>query len=164
MLRLLGSLFDRLEESNKEYKSNVFIKEMIDDLSLKLIRMFQQIDTTSDFGDKLNNLLLFTVLNIASRKEENTEKQLARIFDKSSFIGRKIMIQLNDNRHKLEWVLKFFICVISAIEDADLIKAIIRQVLLLVYRTYTNSQLNKTDARDLSVEIIELLQKKLEKE
>ena len=82
------------------------------------------------------------------------------MFDKCSFIGRKIMINLSMNEHKLIVILKYFVCVLSALEKPDIVKSITKQILLLVYRTYTNVKLNKSEAKTISVEIIEILQNK----
>jgi hypothetical protein len=54
--------------------------------------------------------------------------------------------------------------VISAIEEPSFVKLITRQILFLVYRTYTNPKLSKTEAKTISIEIIELLQSKLKEE
>mmetsp|Transcript_1253 Transcript_1253/g.1291 ORF Transcript_1253/g.1291 Transcript_1253/m.1291 type:complete len:244 (+) Transcript_1253:2843-3574(+) len=160
MCRLFESLFERLEETEPEYKQNPFVCSVIDEISLRLPRLFEQVDANSDLGDKLTKLLVFVTLNIISRGGENVQLKLSKTFDKCSFIGRKVMINLPQNLHKLQAVLKFYVVVITAIEDITVLKGVTRQIILLIYRTYTNPKLNNTEAKNISVEIIEMLQNK----
>jgi hypothetical protein len=164
MCKILQSLFDKFGEMGNEYVDNQYVNLIISDLSLRLPRMFEVTDENAELTDKLTNLLLFIVVHTISKNDENTEKTLQKMFDKCSFIGRKIMINLEQNHLKLNSVLKFFICAISAIKSPSIIKSITKQILLLVYRTYTNPKLVQSECKSLSVEIIELLQSKLGEE
>ena len=160
ILRLLQVIFEKLESTGVKYKENAEINSLVDDLSLRLPRMFDLMDQDPVSGDKLINLLVFVALHISSQSTEETGEKLQKMFDKCSFIGRKVMINLNLNQYKLILVLKFFVSVLSAIEDKKIVQLITKQILLLVYRTYTNAKLNKSEAKTISVEIIEILQKK----
>jgi hypothetical protein len=161
---ILKSLFDKFGEMGNEYVNNQYVGVVIDDLSLRLPRMFELTDESAELTDNLTNLLLFIVVHTISKNDENTEKTLQKMFDKCSFIGRKIMINLDQNHLKLTSVLKFFICALSAINNSSIVKSITKQILLLVYRTYTNPKLYQSECKSLSVEIIELLQTKLGEE
>lgn len=151
-------MFDKFESSKIDYKTNPFINSLIVDLSLRLPRMFEMVDLNSDLNDRLTNVLIFIALHVSNK--EGSEDLMQKMFDKCSFIGRKIMIKLNMNEHKLIVILKFFVCVLSALKTPRIVKSITKQILFLVYRTYTNVKLNKSEAKTISVEIIELLQNK----
>lgn len=122
--------------------------------------MFQHIEKDKELEERLTNLLIFIMMHISSTPGEESEQKLQKMFDKCSFIGRKIMINLETNEEKLIVVLKFFVCALQAMEDKNLVKKVTKQILLLVYRTYTNPRLAQSEAKTISVEIIELLQSK----
>lgn len=107
--KLIQTLFDKLDETKVDYKTNSNVNFMIDDLSLRLARMFELIEAGTDLGDKITHILVFITLHIINRKDEKTQSQLEKMFDKISFIGRKMMINLTQNQHRLCSVLKFFV-------------------------------------------------------
>jgi len=108
MCKLLQSLFNKLEENKVDYRSNEHVVFIIDDLSLRLGRMFELVEEKGDLSEQLTTVLVFIALDISSRKSEDRLTKLEKMFDKCSFIGRKVMINLNQNQHKLVAVLKFF--------------------------------------------------------
>ena len=154
----------KLKKFGFEYKANPNVTHIIDELSLRIPRRFESVEVNSDLGDKLTKILIFIALNLIERNDSSSIEKLTKMFDKWSFIGRKIMINLNQNHNKLITILKFYICAITAITDIQYLKGITRQIILLVYRTYTNPKLINTEEKNLSVEIIELLQTKYDKE
>ena len=164
MCKLFETLFDKIEEFGFEYKANPNVTHIIDELSLRIPRRFESVEVNSDLGDKLTKILIFIALNLIERNDSSSIEKLTKMFDKWSFIGRKIMINLNQNHNKLITILKFYIWAITAITDIQYLKGITRQIILLVYRTYTNPKLINTEEKNLSVEIIELLQTKYDKE
>ena len=101
-------MFDKIESFNFTYKTNTFINSVIDDLSLRLPRMFELTDQDTDLGDTLTHVLIFISLHLSHQSEEESVEKLQKMFDKCSFIGRKIMINLSQNEYKLITVLKFF--------------------------------------------------------
>lgn len=109
MCKIIQTLFTKLEESKVKYKEDGQIKFVTDDLSLRLARMFEFIEQDSDLPETLSNVLVFITLNLIERNDEESKAKLEKMFDKCSFIGRKIMININQNQHKLISVLKFYV-------------------------------------------------------
>lgn len=164
MCRLFENLFEKFDEFEFPYKSNPIIEKIVDEISLRIPRRFEFVESNTDLGDKLTKILIFTALNLIERNTEESLEKASKMFDKCSFIGRKIMINLNQSHFKLTTILKFYICAITAISDTAVLKRITKQIILLVYRTYTNPKLSNTEVKNLSIEIIELFQNKYGKE
>lgn len=69
---------------------------------------------------------------------------LAKYFKKASFIGRKIMLNINKAKERIEQLLQFFLVVIHLFEetkeakDNEFTREVAGPMLELVYRTYTD--------------------------
>lgn len=106
MCGIIQNIINQLTEKVKSYKSNLYINEMIDAMSVRLPKMFEQIEQNTDLSDQLSNILIFIIIHFV---EKNDIEKLSKMFGKCTFIGRKTMINLNQNEHKLISILKFFV-------------------------------------------------------
>lgn len=80
-----------------------------------------------------------------------------------SFVGRKSMMNIDIAKVKLPCILKSYISVIESL-SVPTVEELCPFILDLVHKTFTNKELENTSTKQLSVEIVDLLQKKISNE
>jgi len=168
--RLLGHIFS----SQRESKGDLI-------MMLGLDVPEQLVNFTYDFINCLNkpiyqeemknqiikNLIFLAQAMISKQQEDEATPEVTKLFRKISYIGRKAMLDIRTSQDCLETILQFFQASFAlkvGEGGTDFMKLVCGPVLELFYRTYTDEQYAKGSIiKDVSLEIVELLQRDLDK-
>ena len=154
--RLLGHIFAYQRESKVSLVSilGLDIPEQLIEVAYDLIDGLRKPVYTQDMQDQQVKNLLFLLSSLIEQSQgpkANAELKEAfkvdKLFRKTSFIGRRVMLDIKTSKDRLEAILKFFKLALQLVktldpteEDSQLMKDSCGPILELVYRTSTDEQ------------------------
>jgi hypothetical protein len=118
-------------------------------------------------SDDLARQLVKNLVFVTRESMEADVEEVAKLFSKASFVGRKTLGSSNESTTiKLRAVVQYFSAMLSIMVAANLsshIKASMSPMLKLVYRTYSDEQVD-SEVKDLSTQIVDTFSAHLDKD
>lgn len=121
-------------------------------------------------NDELSNQLIKNLIYLLRQVlTNNIEIDLKRLFKKSSFIGRKMMLNISEGITRIAGIVQFYQVALQLFEDFckqkdnSHTRSVTEPILELVYRTYSDEQYKESKIKDISLEIVEYLSNNLDK-